>query len=98
MRDDSTQLFTTAALLISPYWNVNTEDVRITGVAIILLISPYWNVNTKDGDGDGVERETFNLSILECKSLSTSAAMRAKMLLISPYWNVNKQTPHSAGG
>ena len=37
------------AVLIYPYWNVNSNVTSGAGSSGIVLIYPYWNVNHEDG-------------------------------------------------
>ena len=57
----------TVKLLISPYWNVNTDTIDKLVPPLALLISPYWNVNFEITLKYNALKP-FNLSILECKS------------------------------
>ena len=79
------------AVLIYPYWNVNMKGHRFIRDLMTVLIYPYWNVNYSCATA-AANSSSFNLSILECKSVTREQFQKYVCVLIYPYWNVNKKS------
>ena len=54
-------------VLISTYWNVNTDTKDFAIKMKTVLISTYWNVNNEYVNAYVTELIRFNLNLLECK-------------------------------
>ena len=59
-------------VLISTYWNVNCDKTGEKHLIGVVLISTYWKVHNDWSDNYSNYYMSFNLNLLECKSVNCS--------------------------